>query len=143
MCGYGCMHRIYTCMYVCMYVCIYVLISRPKATNGEHLEATQREDLLLFFEARRGGKAHQKFFLEQRKGLEHFLLLQNKEPLVLLLYLISILNSQVIHTESIQKCTEVVMLAHYSPLKALTAICHAWSPAEPTPPPRQPRRRQA
>ena len=46
--------NIYTCMYVCMYVCIYVLISRPKATIGEHLEATPREDLLLFFGARRG-----------------------------------------------------------------------------------------
>jgi hypothetical protein len=52
-----------------------------------------------------------------------------------LLCLISIPNSQVTHTESMQKYTEVVILAHYSPLKALTAVCHAWSPAEPPTPP--------
>jgi hypothetical protein len=100
---------VYVCMYVCTYVCMYVLISRPKATNGERLEATHRKDLLLFFEARRGSKALQKFFLKQRKSVEHFFSPSNKETPILLLHLMSILNSQVTHTESIQKYTEVVI----------------------------------
>ncbi len=41
----------------------------------------------------------------------------NKEPLVLLLYLISIVSCKVTHTGSIHKYTQLAMLTHYSPLR--------------------------
>ena len=54
-----------------------------------------------------------------------------KEPLVLLLYFISILRSKVTHAGSIHEYTQLVMLTHHSHLKGLTVICHSWSQAEP------------
>jgi hypothetical protein len=51
-------------------------------------------------------------FSAEKKNEEFFSFSSNKEPPVLLLYLISILSSQVTHTGSIHKCTQLVMLTH-------------------------------
>jgi hypothetical protein len=77
----------------------------------------------------RAAKADSSNVFFKRKRPEHFSFSSYKEPLLLFLYRISILSSKVAHTGSIHEYTRPVMLI-VTP-KGLTAICHAWSQADP------------
>ncbi len=129
--GYGCMHRIY--IRVCMYVCMYVCMSWSQDLRLQMVSAWKQhnEKIFFYFWGEKGGQSSSEILFKTKEKPGAFYFSSNKETPILLLHLISILNSQVTHIESIQKYTEVVITRPWKRWLPSVTLGHQQNPTPP------------